>query len=123
MTGEGADRGLSDAALASLSDREREVLDAARSGASARELATELSLAETTVRTHLGHIYGKLGVRGRVELLARLGTSGASGTPSEAAAAGGAAASALTAPIPATTVIAKRRWMRAAILSAVGLIA
>src|SRR3954451_25029804 len=99
MTGEGADRGLSDAALASLSDREREVLDAARSGASARELAAELSLAETTVRTHLGHIYGKLGVRGRVELLARLGTSGAPGAP------GGAAPAAVTAPIPGATVI------------------
>ncbi|HEX7948917.1 MAG TPA: LuxR C-terminal-related transcriptional regulator [Candidatus Limnocylindrales bacterium] len=58
--------------LASLSEREREVLDAALSGASARDLATQLSLTEATVRSHLAHIYAKLGVAGRVELLARL---------------------------------------------------
>jgi DNA-binding CsgD family transcriptional regulator len=58
--------------LGALSDREREVLEAAISGASARELAERLSLSEATVRSHLAHIYGKLGVAGRVELLARL---------------------------------------------------
>jgi DNA-binding CsgD family transcriptional regulator len=75
MTDEEADRGLSDTALESLSAREREVLDAACSGATAREMASDLSLAESSVRSHLAHIYAKLGVRGRVDLLARLGTS------------------------------------------------
>lgn len=58
--------------LSALSPSEREVLERARSGSTAAELACELSLTEATVRTHLSHIYEKLGVRGRVELLARL---------------------------------------------------
>lgn len=58
--------------LTSLSEREREVLEAALGGASVRDLAAQLSLTEATVRSHLAHIYAKLGVAGRVELLARL---------------------------------------------------
>jgi DNA-binding CsgD family transcriptional regulator len=59
-------------ALASLSRAEREVLDQARFGRTAAEIAEELSVSLATVRTHLSHIYDKLGVHGRVELLVRL---------------------------------------------------
>jgi DNA-binding CsgD family transcriptional regulator len=55
-----------------LSPSERRVLEQARSGSTAREIANELSLSEATVRTHLSHIYAKFGVRGRLELLGRL---------------------------------------------------
>jgi DNA-binding CsgD family transcriptional regulator len=58
--------------LSGLSPREREVLDAALEGISARVIAARLSISEATVRSHLATIYGKLGVSGRVELLARL---------------------------------------------------
>lgn len=57
--------------LSTLSPSEHEVLERARSGSTAAELARQLSLSEATVRTHLSHIYEKLGVRGRVDLLAR----------------------------------------------------
>lgn len=58
--------------LVALTPSEREVLDRARSALTAAEIAREMSLSEATVRTHLSHIYEKLGVRGRVELLANL---------------------------------------------------
>jgi DNA-binding CsgD family transcriptional regulator len=55
-----------------LSPSERRVLELARSGSTARQVADQLSLSEATVRTHLSHIYAKFGVRGRLELLAHL---------------------------------------------------
>ena len=58
--------------LSELSPREREVLDAAVEGLSARAIAGRLSISEATVRSHLATIYAKLGVSGRVALLARL---------------------------------------------------
>lgn len=58
--------------LSLLSPREREVLDAAIQGLSARDMARQLSLSEATVRSHLSAIYSKLGVSGRIELLASL---------------------------------------------------
>ena len=54
-----------------LSEREREVLEFALTGLSARAIADRLTLTEATIRSHLARIYGKLGVGGRVELLAR----------------------------------------------------
>jgi DNA-binding CsgD family transcriptional regulator len=73
--------------LARLTPGEREVLERARSGSTAIEVARQLGLSEATVRTHLSHIYQKLGVRGRVELLARLQGSGASTSQAPLAAA------------------------------------
>jgi len=65
-----------------LSPREREVLDAAIEGLSARDMARRLSLSEATVRSHLSAIYSKLGVSGRIELLASLkGTVAPKNTP------------------------------------------
>jgi hypothetical protein len=44
------------------------------------EIAVQLSVSEATVRTHLTHVYAKLGVRGRHELLARAVTEARSTT-------------------------------------------
>jgi DNA-binding NarL/FixJ family response regulator len=49
-----------------LTQREQEVLVAASSGRTAREIALELGLRERTITTHLGRIYGKLGVNSRM---------------------------------------------------------
>lgn len=48
-----------------LSDREVEILQALASGASNRELADQLFISLATVKTHLIHIYQKLGVDNR----------------------------------------------------------
>ncbi|BBL80315.1 DNA-binding response regulator [Rubrobacter xylanophilus] len=48
-----------------LSGREIEVLDLVAQGASNREIARRLWISETTVKTHLLHIYEKLGVADR----------------------------------------------------------
>jgi DNA-binding NarL/FixJ family response regulator len=61
-----ADAGL-DAAVASLTDREREILILLASGFSNAELARHLYLSEPTVKTHLSSIFRKLGVRDRVQ--------------------------------------------------------
>jgi DNA-binding CsgD family transcriptional regulator len=61
--------------LSPLSPRESEVLDVAVQGLSARDIARRLSLTEATVRSHLSAAYSKLGVSGRVELLARMNTT------------------------------------------------
>ena len=55
------------AQLASLSGRELEVLRLVARGLSNGEIAEELYVAETTIRTHLGHILAKLGLRDRVQ--------------------------------------------------------
>jgi DNA-binding CsgD family transcriptional regulator len=70
MSGPEGERATVD--LAALSEREREVLELARTGLSARAIAERLTLTEATIRSHLSRIYGKLGVGGRVELLVRL---------------------------------------------------
>lgn len=57
---------------AGLTRREREVVDAAASGAPVRELARRLAVSQRTVEHHLSAAYRKLGVRSRTELLARL---------------------------------------------------
>ncbi|MBV8942272.1 MAG: response regulator transcription factor, partial [Solirubrobacterales bacterium] len=53
------------ARLALLSEREREVLRMMARGATNGEIAAALYLAEATVKTHIGSIFGKLGVRDR----------------------------------------------------------
>jgi DNA-binding NarL/FixJ family response regulator len=61
---------------AMLTPREREVLAVAAEGLTAKEMAVRLGVRERTVTTHLGRIYAKLGVGGRlaaVQLAARSG--------------------------------------------------
>ncbi|MEV8550762.1 response regulator transcription factor [Streptomyces glaucescens] len=53
-----------------LSAREREVLALVAKGTSNREIARELFISEATVKTHLTHLYGKLGVRDRAAAVA-----------------------------------------------------
>lgn len=48
-----------------LSDRELEVLRLVAGGASNRELAERLFISEATIKSHLLHIYAKLGVNDR----------------------------------------------------------
>lgn len=60
--------------LANLTPGERRVLDEALLGLTIHEIAARLFLSEATVKTHLTHAYDKLGVRGRVDLMARLRT-------------------------------------------------
>ena len=58
------------AKLSVLTPAGQGVLDLALTGVTARQIATQLSLSEATVRSHLSSIYVKLGVSGRVALLA-----------------------------------------------------
>ncbi|WP_327401200.1 response regulator transcription factor [Streptomyces sp. NBC_01288] len=53
-----------------LSAREREVLVLVAKGTSNREIARELFISEATVKTHLTHLYGKLGVKDRAAAVA-----------------------------------------------------
>ncbi|MEV1026164.1 response regulator transcription factor [Streptomyces sp. NPDC050264] len=53
-----------------LSAREREVLGLVSKGTSNKEIARELFISEATVKTHLTHIYGKLGVKDRAAAVA-----------------------------------------------------
>ncbi len=54
-----------DSERAALSSRELEVLQRVASGQSNKEVGTELSISEATVKSHLLHIYQKLGVSDR----------------------------------------------------------
>jgi two-component system, NarL family, nitrate/nitrite response regulator NarL len=56
------------ARMASLSDREREVIELIGKGLKNKEIATQLSISEITVRHHLSSIYSKLDVANRLEL-------------------------------------------------------
>ena len=44
--------------------------------ATAKQIAGRLGMAERTVTTHLAHIYGKLGVGGRVEAITEAARAG-----------------------------------------------
>ncbi|MFI8220523.1 response regulator [Streptomyces sp. NPDC085932] len=56
-----------DPRLASLTDREREILTVIGQGWTNTEIATRLHLAESTVKTHVGRILAKTGSRDRIQ--------------------------------------------------------
>jgi DNA-binding NarL/FixJ family response regulator len=59
-----------------LTRREQEVLRVAAQDMTAREIARHLGVRERTVTTHLGNIYGKLGVNSRVGAVIEAARSG-----------------------------------------------
>jgi DNA-binding NarL/FixJ family response regulator len=63
-------------AIGDLSDREVEVLQLMARGLSNHEIAKELFLSSTTVKTHVSHILTKLGVRDRVQAVVEAYDSG-----------------------------------------------
>jgi DNA-binding NarL/FixJ family response regulator len=53
-----------------LTDRENEILNLIAEGLTNREIASKLSISESTVENHIHHIYGKLGISNRARAVA-----------------------------------------------------
>lgn len=66
VAGGGGSAGAAAGALGALTPRELEVLTAIAAGRSNTEIATELFLSESTVKTHVSRVFAKLGLRDRV---------------------------------------------------------
>ena len=61
---------------ASLTPTERDIVDEVCRGLTNPQIAERLLMSRDTVRTHLSHIYAKVGVANRAELAADARTSG-----------------------------------------------
>jgi DNA-binding NarL/FixJ family response regulator len=71
--------------LDDLSERERDVFHLVANGLSNAEIGRELFISETTVKTHITHIFQKLGVRDRVQAVVLAYQSGVVGAGEPAA--------------------------------------
>ncbi len=60
--------------LATLTPRERQVCRLMLTGRPLRDIATDLEIKFTTVKTHYKHIYKKLKVNNRTDFIARYAT-------------------------------------------------
>lgn len=67
---------MADAPQPVLTATELVVADLAARGKRNHEIADELGVAPATVERHLAHVYGKLGVRSRAELITRVAAGG-----------------------------------------------
>ncbi len=75
-TGATIEHVVPDDAIGDLSEREVEVLQLMAQGMSNQEIAKQLFLSSTTVKTHVSHILTKLGVRDRVQAVVEAYDSG-----------------------------------------------
>lgn len=99
----------SDFAPEALSDRERAVAERFAAGLTYREIGEALFIAPSTVRTHLATIYGKLGVRNKIELAGHV--AGAAAGPTIAA-SGMQQAPPVLAVFPIESLNVEERWQR-----------
>lgn len=67
---------------ASLTHTEAEVVELLLGGRTNRMIGEQLGISRRTVETHLAHVFGKLGMRTRVELAAEAARRATSDPPS-----------------------------------------
>jgi DNA-binding NarL/FixJ family response regulator len=94
-----------------LSQRELEVLGLIARGATNREAAAQLFISEATVKTHLLHVYAKLGVKDRAAAVAAAPTI--IGTMRRAPCSNPAGPGAVTADLTATAPISRQALISA----------
>ena len=63
-------------AVASLTDREREVLRLIAAGCNNQEVSERLHISAATTKTHVGHVFAKLGARDRAQAVVAAYESG-----------------------------------------------